>query len=247
VALRPEAAGTNRRAPDEHAGRPWAATWAAFEPDPRRSVNYRLARVVFLAVTRAWFRPVVRGSEHVPAEGPVIIAPVHRSFADFAFTGLLTRRKLFFMAKDDLWRRRALGRLMLALGAFPVHRDGADREALRRAQAVLERGQALVLFPEGTRQQGAEVAELHEGAAFLAARARAPIVPVGIGGSEASMPKGARIPKRLRIQVVVGPPIPPAVSASGRVPRSALRDTTDQLRDGIQRAYDDARAAFDGR
>lgn len=227
---------------------PWTASWADFEPDPRRSLAYRLARVVFLGATGAWFRPVVRGREHVPRDGPVIIAPVHRSFADFGFAGFLTRRKLFFMAKDDLWRSRPLGRLMLALGAFPVHREGADREALRRAQAVLERGQVLVVFPEGTRQEGAEVAELHEGAAFLAARARAPIVPVGIGGSDAAMPKGSRVPKRLRIQVVAGEPIPPpAVTASGRVPRSAMRDTTGRLRDGIQRVYDEARGAFEGR
>lgn len=230
-----------------HAGRrERAADWAQFQPDPRRSLGYRAARVVFLSIVGYWFRPVLRGREHVPRNGPVILAPVHRSFADFAFAGFLTRRKLFFMAKDDLWSNRALGKLMLAFGAFPVQRDVADREALRRAQSVLVRGQVLVLFPEGTRRQGAELGALHEGAAFLAARTGAAIVPVGIGGSDVSMPKGARIPKPVRIQVVVGPPIrPPATGASGRASRSAVHAMTEQLRAGLQAAYDEARAAFE--
>lgn len=214
-----------------------------FEPDPRRSLGYRLARTVFVSIVGAWFRPRVTGRQHLPLEGPVILAPVHRSFADFAFSAFLTRRKLFFMAKDDLWHNKALGRVLYAVGAFPVHREAADREALRRAEAVLARGQVLVLFPEGTRKTGTTVEELHEGAAFLAARTGAVIVPIGIGGTDVAMPKGQRIPKPMRIPVVAGPAIaPPARSAQGRVPRSTVHATTDALRVAIQAAYDEARA-----
>ena len=214
-----------------------------FEPDPRRSPAYRLARAVFVSIVGTWFRPQVTGRERVPLDGPVILAPIHRSFADFAFSAFLTRRKLFFMAKDELWRNQALGRLLSALGVFPVHREAADREALRRAETVLQRGQVLVLFPEGTRKSGTVVGELHEGAAFLAARTGAPIVPVGIGGTDLAMPKGQRIPKPMRIPVVVGEPIaPPARSASGRVPRSTVHATTEALRVAVQAAYDEARA-----
>lgn len=216
---------------------------AAFEPDPRRTVAYRLARTVFVGIVGAWFRPRVIGRERVPLEGPVILAPVHRSFADFAFSAFLTRRKLFFMAKDDLWRNRWLGRLLFGLGVFPVHRDAADREAMRRAETVLRRGQVLVMFPEGTRKTGSTVEEFHEGAAFLAARTGATIVPIGIGGTDLAMPKGQRIPKPMRIPVVVGEPIePPPRAASGRVPRSTVHATTEALRAGIQAAYDEARA-----
>jgi 1-acyl-sn-glycerol-3-phosphate acyltransferase len=218
----------------------------AFDPDPRRTPGYRLARLVFVSVVGGWFRPAVTGRRHVPLEGPAILAPVHRSFADFAFCAFLTRRKLFFMAKDDLWKNRALGKLLLTLGAFPVHRGGADREALRRAEAVLRRGQMLVLFPEGTRRAGTAVEDLHEGAAFLAARTGAPIVPVGIGGSDLAMPKGRRIPRPMRITVVVGAPVdPPAPGPSGRVPRSALHATTVALTRAIQSAYDEARAPYE--
>ncbi len=225
---------------------PKAGPTGPFRLDTRRTAWYRLARLVFTSVVGAWLRPVVTGRDRVPTEGPAILAPVHRSFADFAFSAFLTRRKLFFMAKDDLWKSRALGRVLTGLGAFPVHREGADREALRRAQEVLERGQLLVMFPEGTRGQGATIGPLHEGAAFLAARTGARIVPVGIGGSEVSMPKGRRIPKRLRIRVVVGEPVtPPESGESGRVPRRQLHATTEELRRAIQSAYDTARRDFE--
>jgi len=217
-----------------------------FAIDTRRSLPYLIARAIFTTVVGGWFRPVVKGRAHVPLEGPAILAPVHRSFADFAFSAFLTRRKLFFMTKEEMWRIRPVGKLLLALGAFPVHREAADREALRRAQEVLERGELLVLFPEGTRREGPAVGELHEGAAFLAARTGAPIVPVGIGGSDVSMPKGRRIPRPLRIRVVVGEPIaPPPRAESGRVPRSGIHSTTEALRSAIQSAYDEARGDFE--
>lgn len=218
-----------------------------FALDVRVSLGYRIARVVFKAVVGPWFRPVVTGRAHVPLEGAAIVAPVHRSFADFAFTAFLTKRKLFFMAKDELWRHRALGTLLLALGAFPVHRESADRDALRRAQAVLELGQLLVVFPEGTRREGTAVEDLQEGAAFLAARTGAPIIPVGIGGSDLAMPKGTLIPRPMRIRVVVGAQVrAPARTEGGRVPRSSIHATTEALRQALQAAYDEARAGVGG-
>ncbi len=218
-----------------------------FVLDTRRTVWYAVARIVFRAIVGSWFRPVVLGRDHVPQEGPAILAPVHRSFADFAFSAFLTRRKLFFMAKEELWKSRAFGRLLASLGVFPVRRDGADREAMRRAQEVLDRGQLLVLFPEGTRRSGTAVGELHEGAAFLAARTGAPIVPIGIGGSDVSMPKGRHVPRPLRIRVVAGAPLaPPPRSPGGRVPRSSIHATTEALRQAIQDVYDQARREFEG-
>lgn len=219
---------------------------APFVLDVRDTPGYRAARLVFISLTGAWFRPAVSGRAHVPTQGPAILAPVHRSFADFAFAGFVTRRKLFFMAKDELWHDRALGRLLVGLGAFPVHREGADREALRRAQRVLELGQLLVLFPEGTRKEGTLVGDLHEGAAFLAARTGAPIVPIGIGGSDTSMPKGSHVPRPIRIHVVVGEPVvAPTRTDAGRVPRSSIHQTTGALRTAIQRVYDQAREEFE--
>jgi len=213
-----------------------------FVLDPRRTLGYRLARVIFETVVGAWFRPLVTGRANVPSKGPVILAPVHRSFADFGFTAFVTDRKLFFMAKEELWDNRLLGRLLVNLGVFPVHRQAADRQALRHAEAVLRHGQVLVLFPEGTRQEGESVGPLLEGAAFLAARTGAVIVPIGIGGSDVAMPKGKRLPRRIRIRVVVGEAMAaPARSESGRVSRSRVHAGTEDLRRRIQQVYDQAR------
>ncbi len=213
-----------------------------FEVDPRRTVPYRMLRAAFNALMGLWFRPKITGIEHIPTTGPVILAPVHRSFADFGFTSFLTRRKLFFMAKDSLWKNKRLGQLLVYLGVFPVHRESADRSAMKNAEEVLARGEVLVLFPEGTRQEGPEVRDVLEGAAFLAARTGAVIVPVGIGNSDVAMPKGSRIPKPLRITVVVGAPIAaPERTGGGRVSRSKVHVTTELLKQKVQEVYDQSR------
>ena len=120
--------------------------------DTRFTPIYRFLRVLVRLVNRLLFRTSVEGAEQIPLEGPVIIAPVHRSFIDFFVTSEVTRRKLHYMAKDSLWRNSLLARILPAVGAFPVHRESADREALRRAQQVLDAGEVLILFPEGERR-----------------------------------------------------------------------------------------------
>jgi 1-acyl-sn-glycerol-3-phosphate acyltransferase len=226
-------AGAGAEAPGRH---------QPFEIDPRRTALYRLERMLFVTALWTWFRPKVVGRENIPATGPAILAPVHRSFADFGFAAFCTERKLFFMTKDEMWNNKWLGKLLLTVGAFPVHRESADREALQRAEEVLNRGELLVLFPEGTRRVGAEVEDLMEGAAFLSARTGAPIVPIGIGGSDLAMPKGSTVPKPYTIEVVIGPAIPaPARTEGGRVSRSAVRAATADLVPRLQAVYDEAR------
>jgi 1-acyl-sn-glycerol-3-phosphate acyltransferase len=214
---------------------------AAFRVDPRRTLQYRICRSILVGILRVWFRPRVRGRANVPTSGAAIIAPVHRSNVDFGFTPFVTDRKLFFMAKEELWKFRWFGRILTSWGVFPVHRSGTDRESVRRAEHVLRDGQLLVMFPEGSRHSGAEVGELMEGVAFLAARTGAPIVPVGIFGSDQAMPKGAKFAKPLGITVSVGDVIEiPAREAGRRVARSQIHQLTETLRERLQAAYDDA-------
>jgi 1-acyl-sn-glycerol-3-phosphate acyltransferase len=202
-------------------------------------VAYRALRALCHGVNRAYFRVTVNGADVVPGTGPVILAPVHRSNIDFLVVSEVTKRKLFYMAKDSLWRSPRFGTFLESIGAFPVHREGADRLALDRAQDVLERGEALFLFPEGTRRSGPVVEELHEGAAFLAARTGAPIVPIGIGGSAQAMPKGSKMVHPVKIHLEVGAPLAaPARSARGRVPRHQVHALTEELRVELQRLYD---------
>ena len=94
----------------------------AFEVDPRRTALYRAERALFTGALWAWFRPKVTGKEHVPKSGPVILAPVHRSFADFGFAAFCTDRKLFFMTKDEMWKNKVLGKLLLGSVAEDILR-----------------------------------------------------------------------------------------------------------------------------
>ena len=210
-------------------------------PDTRRTLGYRAFRGLVHAAWAAYFRPEVTGTEHVPATGPFIISPVHRSNVDFAFSIYVTDRKAFFMAKDNLWQSKLLGGFISTMGAFPVHRGSADRSALSSAEAVLRASEPLVLFPEGTRQTGPAIGELLEGASFLAARTGAPIIPVGIAGTDRAMPRGAKIPRPVKVRIVIGEPIPAPVAQRGaRVPRSQVAATTAALRAGLQAVYDRA-------
>jgi len=202
----------------------------------RRTFTYRLCAGIVSGLSKVLFRPTVTGAENIPLEGPVIIAPIHRSNVDFALTLFISKRKVFFMAKDSLFRVPLLGPLITHLGAFPIHRGSADRESMAHSEAVLRQGHALVLFPEGTRKEGLSVAPLHDGAMFVAARTGATIVPVGIGGSDRAMPKGAKLPRPSKIRIVVGRAIDPP-SSEGRVSRSALTAKSEELREALEKVY----------
>lgn len=205
---------------------------------------YWVARGLVEVFCRVWFRVEIRGRHHVPAAGAFVIAPVHRSNVDTLLAGCLTRRRIRFMGKDSLWKYRLSGALFSSLGAFPVHRGTPDREALRTCEEAVRAGEPVVLFPEGTRQSGPTVQPLFEGAAFVAARAGVPIIPVGIGGSEWAMPKGKKGISPVKVVIVVGPPIPaPERPASGRVSRRSVTELSDQLHKQLQALFDEALAA----
>ena len=194
--------------------------------------------VVFLCLVVT--RVKVVGKDRIPADGAFVLAPIHRSNIDTPLAAAVTRRRMRFMGKDSLWRVRAVGWVLSALGGFPVSRGTADREALRRCVAVLESGEPLVLFPEGTRQSGPVVHPLFDGAAYVAVKAGVPIVPVGIGGSERVMPKGSRMIRPRKCVLVVGEPIRAETGADGKVPRSAVKELTERLSAELQRLFDEA-------
>ena len=206
----------------------------------QKTLGYILVRGLVTTVWRIMFRPIVTGAHHIPATGPVLFAPIHRSNIDFAYLIFATNRKTFFMAKHSLWKFPVLRRFISTMGAFPVKRGTADRESLNNAELVLNAGQALVLFPEGTRQEGDSVGTLMDGAMFLALRSQVPVIPVGLGNTEKAMRKGAILPRPTRTSIVIGEPII-LPTFEGRVPRSAVTDSTEILRQRLQQAYDEAR------
>jgi 1-acyl-sn-glycerol-3-phosphate acyltransferase len=204
---------------------------------------YRFVRLLLVAISRTYWRLTVEGREHIPATEPFVLAPVHRSNVDTVLVSTITRRRMRFMGKDTMWKIRFFGMIWDALGAFPVHRGTADREALRRCIEVIEQGEPVVIFPEGTRQSGPEVQPLFEGAAYIANRTGVPIVPVGIGGSAKAMPKGSKMIYPAKVHIVIGPPLrPEPVEAGKRPPRRATRELTDKLHTEIQKLFDEAQS-----
>ena len=134
----------------------------------------------------------VEGLENVPTTGPFVLAPVHRSNMDTPIASVVTRRRLRYMGKDSLWKKAFPRWLLSSLGGFPVTRGTVDKEALVRCMRCSSR-RAAGAVPRGRAQERAMVQPLFDGAAFVAAKAGVPIVPVGIGGSERVMPKGSKV------------------------------------------------------
>lgn len=207
---------------------------------PISKIFYTVIRALVVGLSVAYTRTKVVGKHNVPQSGAYLLAPIHRSNIDTPLAAAVTRRRLRFMGKDSIWKVKPIGWVISALGAFPVTRGTADREALKRCIAVLEGGEPLVLFPEGTRQSGPVVQPLFDGAAYVAVKAGVPIIPVGIGGSEGVMPKGSKMIYPRKCVLVVGEPIVAPRDESGKVPRSAVKEVTEQLTVELQRLFDEA-------
>ncbi len=207
---------------------------------PVSRAAYQVVRAIVVTFCRTWCRMTIEGREHVPRSGPFLLAPVHRSILDTPISSGITRRRLRYMGADKYWRVRPFGWLLSALGGFPVTRGSADREALKRCVAVLEGGEPLVLFPEGERKTGTTVHPLFDGATYIAVKAGVPIVPVGIAGSEAAMPRGAKVIRPRKVHVVVGPPIEVPSGVAGKAQREAVRELTPTLHAELQRLLDRA-------
>jgi 1-acyl-sn-glycerol-3-phosphate acyltransferase len=205
---------------------------------------YRFVRALIRGASLVMFRMEVHGREHIPRTGAFVLAPgAHRSNIETLVVCLVTTRRLRYMGKDSLWRNPVMDWLLSALGGFPVNRSGADREALTTTLQVIEGGEPVVMFPEGTRRSGPviEAQHMRDGAAYVAGRAQIPIVPVGIGGSERAMPSGAKYIRPTKMVMVVGEPLPaPPLKESGRVSRNGVRATTEELRTRLQVLFDDA-------
>lgn len=166
---------------------------------------YAFVRGLAVPFMRIYFRLRIEGAERIPADGPAIVAPNHKSFWDSFFVAAATKRHIRYMAKAELFRA-PLGRVLIRLGAFPVKRGEADAEALETARTILRQGGLLALFPEGTRvRDRSALGSPRRGAGRLALETGAPLVPAAITGTEHLFL--GPVPKPKRVQVAFGEPI----------------------------------------
>jgi putative phosphoserine phosphatase/1-acylglycerol-3-phosphate O-acyltransferase len=180
---------------------------------------YHLVRPFFRPQSFPYARFTLSGLEHIPASGPVILASNHRSYFDVAAIGLVAARlgrPVRFLAKQEVFDAPVVGQLARALGGIAVERGSGSGDPMRRAAAALRAGEVVIVLPQGTIPRGDAFFDPtlkgHTGAARLAAQTGAPVIPVGLWGTERVWPRSSRVPTMItlhppRVTVTVGPPV----------------------------------------
>lgn len=171
----------------------------------------RFVRVTAAKILPLFFRTKLTGADNVP-QGGAVLAGNHVSYMDPVLLWCVSPRPVHFMAKRELWRTRLFAWGLPRLWAFPVNRGEPDRAAITTATELVKAGELVGVFPEGSRsaEGTTDLGEAHGGAAFIALRAGAPVVPIAFVGTEKVWPRGVKLPRLRRTYIRIGAPIDPA-------------------------------------
>ncbi|WP_291381749.1 lysophospholipid acyltransferase family protein [Demequina sp.] len=190
---------------------------------------------------KVYYHPWVEGAENVPEHGGAILASNHLSFSDSVFLPLVLKRKVVFLGKSDYFTGKgvkgaATRAFMQGVGTIPVHRGGgkASEAALRTGMQVLDSGELLGIYPEGTRSLDGRLYRGKTGVARLAIEAGVPIIPVAMIGTDVAQPIGQKVPSREDIGVRIGTPIHINAYRGRQEDREALRELTDTVMEAIR-------------
>lgn len=199
--------------------------------------NYWLFKNVLIGpAAKGYYKPWVEGAENIPAEGGAILASNHLSFSDSVFLPLVIKRKVVFLGKAEYFTGKgvkgwATRTFMEGVGTIPVHRGGgrASEAALRTGLQVLQGGDLLGIYPEGTRSPDANLYRGKTGVARLAIESGAPVIPVAMIDTHIAQPIGQRVPSRHPIGVRIGAPLSLEKHAGKQDDRTVLREATDEI------------------
>ncbi|MFN3866869.1 MAG: lysophospholipid acyltransferase family protein [Demequina sp.] len=206
------------------------------------SAYYTLFKHVLIGPPlKGYYRPWAEGVEHIPESGGVILASNHLAVSDSFFLPLVMTRKVVFLGKSEYFTGRgfkgyATRAFMEGVGTIPVHRGGgrASEAALRTGLQVLQSGQMLGIYPEGTRSPDGRLYRGKTGVARMAIEAGVPIIPVAMIGTDVAQPLGQKVPSRTDIGVRFGAPLRLDAYAGRQEDREALREVTDGVMRAIQ-------------
>ncbi|MEO5710885.1 MAG: lysophospholipid acyltransferase family protein [Nocardioidaceae bacterium] len=203
---------------------------------------YEVVHAVLPPLAKLYWRPQIEGIENIPATGPVIMASNHRSFADSMVIPFFVKRKVVFLAKEDYFTGTGVKGALIrgwfeGIGMVPVDRDDtkAALASLDIALAVLGRGDAFGIYPEGTRSRDGRLYRGRTGVAHLALTSGAPVVPVGVIGTENIQPVGTRFPRRAEVILRFGEPLRFEGRYDGVPAGRARREVTDVVMSEIQK------------
>jgi 1-acyl-sn-glycerol-3-phosphate acyltransferase len=204
-------------------------------PDPVQTPLLDIFRPGFHRACRLYFGLQLRGIETIPSKGALIITPNHQTYADPPLVTVPVRRPVHYMAWSRLFTVPALGWLIRRLRAFPVDPERSDTRAVRAAVRLLQRGEVLMIFPEGGRSVDGHVGEFKLGAFRLAVSLGVPVLPVTIAGGHESWPPGRLLPRRGHVTITYHPLEWPARGSSAH---GAARELADRTRTVIARVLE---------
>lgn len=168
---------------------------------------YRFCRFLFRCYFRIYHRGRIYNVDHLPLTGGLILAGNHFSFLDPPFFGQCCDREVFYMARDTLFRHWLAGAILRSWNCVPINRDRGDIGALRTMLRMLGEGKAVLMFPEGTRSPDGKLQEARAGIGMIVAKAKVPVVPMRIFGTDRALPRGTSLPRPVRVSVVFGEPV----------------------------------------
>ena len=180
---------------------------------------------------RFYFALQLRGTEHIPTTGALIVVPNHQTYADPPLVTIPIRRPVYYMAWSRLFEIPGFGALIRRLRAFPVEIESRDPRAARHAARLVQAGQVLMIFPEGGRSIDGTVGRFKQGAFRLAVSFAVPILPVTIAGGHESWPPGRAFPRRRPVTITYHPPLHPDTTLD---PRASARDLATRTRSIIE-------------
>ena len=200
------------------------------EPKISLALYHLLKWSVVSPIMHLCFKSKIYGAENVPKRGAVIVVSNHASDFDPLIVANCVGRPVAFMAKEELFKIPVLNTVIKSYGAYPVKRGTGDRAAIRAAVESLEHGWATGVFLQGTRTSDGKITDPKLGAALIAAKTDAPLLPVCIWGTEEILPKGSKFPRFYPVTVRIGELIPPPPP---KCDRSELEAITDRCADII--------------